>query len=127
MASTFSRFHLERRGAHIIVTASEVGHAAHQLAQQALEAEIPQERIMLRLSSFNSAVVIAAQTGGVATVPRKVAGLFAEQLNLATFPPPISLPTFDIAQYWHERYHRDPGHRWLRTVSFDLFAKPARQ
>src|SRR5262249_45699577 len=30
------------------------------------------------------------------------------QLNLITFAPPL-----EIAQYWHERYHRDPGHRWF--------------
>jgi DNA-binding transcriptional LysR family regulator len=107
--------------------ASEVGHAAHQLAQQALEAEIPPERVMLRLTSFVSAAVIAAQTDAVATVPQKVGRLFAEQLDLAIFPPPITLPTFEIAEYWHERYHRDAGHRWSRAASFELFAKQARQ
>ena len=114
-----------RAARHIVVMASEVGHAAHQLAQQALEAELPPERVMLRLTSFVSAAVIAARTDAIATVPRKVARLFAEQLDLAIFPPPITLPTFEIAQYWHERYHRDAGHRWLRAVSFELFAKAA--
>ena len=23
--------------------------------------------------------------------------------------------SIEITQYWHERYHRDPGHRWLRS------------
>jgi len=30
--------------------------------------------------------------------------------------PPIKLPEFEIAQYWHERFDRDPGNQWLRSV-----------
>jgi len=47
----------------------------------------------------------------------------AESLALGTFKPPIPLPPIEIAQYWHERYHRDPGHRWFRSLCFSLFAK----
>jgi DNA-binding transcriptional LysR family regulator len=108
---------------HIIVMASDVGHAAHHVAQHALEAEIAPERVLLRLSSFIAAAIVASRTDGVATVPENVAIHLAEQLGLATFRPSIPLPSFEIAQYWHERCHRDPGHRWLRAASFDLFAK----
>jgi DNA-binding transcriptional LysR family regulator len=78
---------------------------------------------MLRLSSFIAAAIVASRTDGVATLPANVATFFAARLGLATFRPPMPLPTIEIAQYWHERYHRDPGHRWLRSVSFDLFSK----
>jgi len=108
---------------HIIVMASDLGHAAHRVVQHALEAEIAPKRILLRMSSFIAAAIIASRTDGVATVPEHVAIHLAEQLGLATFNPPIPLPQFEIAQYWHERSHRDPGHQWLRTACFDLFAK----
>ncbi len=29
---------------------------------------------------------------------------------------PIKLPEFEIAQYWHERFDRDPGNQWLRSI-----------
>lgn len=112
-----------RAAHHIVVTASGIGHAAQHLAQEALEAEIASERVLLRLSSFIAAAVVASQTDGVATVPESVAIRLAEQLELAAFRPSIPLPQYEIAQYWHERSHRDPGHRWLRTACFDLFAK----
>jgi DNA-binding transcriptional LysR family regulator len=115
-----------RSARHIIVMASDTGHASHQMAQQALEAEIAPDSVLLRLSSFNAAAIVASRTDGIATVPANVASLFAEQLGLMTFRPPIPLPAVEIAQYWHERYHRDPGHRWLRSVSFNLFAKSGR-
>jgi len=112
-----------RAAHHIVVMASDVGHAAHHVVQHGLEAEIAPERVLLRLSSFIAATIVASRTDGVATVPENVAMHLAEQLRLATFRPPIPLPPIEIAQYWHERCHRDPGHRWLRTLSFDLFAK----
>jgi DNA-binding transcriptional LysR family regulator len=115
-----------RSARHIIVMATETGHAAHQMVQHALEAEIAPESGLLRLSSFNAAAIVASRTDGVATIPANLATLFAEPLGLATFRPPMPLPPIEIAQYWHERYHRDPGHRWLRAVSFDLFAKSSR-
>jgi DNA-binding transcriptional LysR family regulator len=112
-----------RAAHHIIVMASDLGHAAHHMAQHALEAEIPPERVLLRLSSFIAAAIVASRTDGVATVPENVAMHLAEQLGLATFRPSIPLPQFEIAQYWHERCHLDPGHQWLRAAAFNLFAK----
>jgi DNA-binding transcriptional LysR family regulator len=112
-----------RAAHHIIVMASDLGHAAHHAAQHALEAEIAPERVLLRLSSFIAAAIVASQTDGVATVPKNVATRLAQPLGLATIRPTIPLPQFEIAQYWHERCHRDPAHRWLRTACFDLFAK----
>lgn len=112
-----------RAAHHIIVMASEVGHAAHRTAQHALEAAIAPEHVLTRLSSFVAAAIVASHTEGVATVPENVATRLAGQLGLAAFRPSIPLPSYEIAQYWHERCHRDPGHRWLRAASFDLFAR----
>jgi DNA-binding transcriptional LysR family regulator len=108
---------------HIVVTASNTGHAGHRNAQQSLDAEIPSENVMLRLPSFTAAAVVASQTDGIATLPMLFAKIMAEQLGLVTFKPPVSFPPLEIAQYWHERFHRDAGHKWLRAISFDLFAK----
>src|SRR5262249_1228086 len=116
-----------RAANHIIVTASDVGHAAHQTAQQVLETEISPEHVLFRLPSFIVAAIVASQTDGIATLPARVAIFLAEQLNLITFAPAVVLPSFEIAQYWHARYHRDPGHQWVRTACCDLFAKSGPQ
>ncbi|OQW61516.1 MAG: hypothetical protein A4S14_17120 [Proteobacteria bacterium SG_bin9] len=111
---------------HIVVVASDTGHAAQRLVQQALEAEIAADNIMLRAPSFIVATLVASRTDSVATIPANLANALAEQLDLVPIPPPFPLPQFEIAQYWHERYQRDPGHRWLRSTSHDLFAKSRR-
>jgi DNA-binding transcriptional LysR family regulator len=111
---------------HIVVVASDIGHAAQQIVQQALEVEVAAENIMLRVPSFVVAALVASRTEGVATIPANLAISLAEQLGLATIRPPFPLPLFEIAQFWHEKYQRDPGHRWMRSTTFDLFAKSRR-
>jgi len=91
--------------------------------QQALETEVAAENILLRLPSFVVAMLVVSRTDGVATIPANLTTFFSEQLGLATFRPPIPLSPIEIAQYWHEKYQRDPGHCWLRSAYFDLFAK----
>src|SRR5665213_2119 len=105
---------LEQR--HILISASETGHAAHRAAQRALASEIPPSNILLRLPSFIAGAIVASQTDGVATLPANLANSIAEPLGLVAFKTPIALPRIEIAQYWHERYHRDPAHRWIRSL-----------
>jgi DNA-binding transcriptional LysR family regulator len=107
---------------HILVEASETGHAAHRIVQHALETEVAAENILLRVPSFVVAMLVVSRTDGVATIPSNLATYFADQLGLATFQTPIPLPPIEIAQYWHEKSHRDPAHIWLRAAYFDLFA-----
>jgi hypothetical protein len=34
---------------------------------------------------------------------------------------PVSLPKIRMSLYWHERFHRDPGNIWLRSIYLRLF------
>ena len=110
---------------HILVTASETGHAAHGAAQRALSSTIDLSNIMLRVPSFVAGAIVAAETDGIATLPANLANRLAGPLGLTAFETPIALPRIEISQYWHERYHRDPAHRWIRSVTFELFAGKA--
>jgi DNA-binding transcriptional LysR family regulator len=110
---------LEQR--HILITASETGHAAHGEAQRALTSEIAPSNVLLRVPSFIAGAIVASQTDGVATLPANLADGIAGPLGLAAFKTPIALPRIEIAQYWHERYHRDAAHRWIRSKTFELF------
>jgi DNA-binding transcriptional LysR family regulator len=110
---------------HIVVMASETGHTAHRMAQEAIEGAVAAERILLRLPSFIAAALVAAGTDGVATLPARLAMSVKERMQLATFQPPLKMPAISVAQYWHARDHQDPGHRWLRQTCFGLFARSA--
>ena len=106
---------------HILVTGSETGHAAHRAAHRVLSSAIAPGNVMLRVPSFIAGAIVAAETDGVATLPTNLADRLAGPLDLVAFEPPISLPRIEIAQFWHERYHRDAGHKWLRNLTFELF------
>jgi DNA-binding transcriptional LysR family regulator len=108
---------------HILVSASSTGHA-HQLAQRALERAIPAEQIICRVPAFVTAAILAGQTDAVVTVPLSMASALAGPMNLRLFPPPVKLPKIDVSQYWHERFHREPGSQWIRNVFATLFAEP---
>ena len=45
-------------------------------------------------------------------------------LDLQIIKPPVKLPRIDIFQYWHDRFHRDPGNQWTRSIFRDLFRRP---
>jgi DNA-binding transcriptional LysR family regulator len=111
---------------HILITASETGHAAHMTAQRVLASQISPANIMLRVPSFIAGAIVAAETDGLATLPANLAKRLAEPLGLVAFETPIALPRIEISQYWHERYHRDAAHRWFRSVTSDLFGATAR-
>jgi DNA-binding transcriptional LysR family regulator len=110
---------------HILVTASETGHAAHGTAQRVLTSQIAPGNIMLRVPSFIAGAIVAAETDGLATLPANLAKRLAGPLGLTAFETPIALPRIEITQYWHERYHRDPAHRWFRSITSELFGATA--
>jgi DNA-binding transcriptional LysR family regulator len=107
---------------HVLVTDSNMGHDVHQIAQQALEKLLPANKIHLRLPSFMAAALVASRTDALVTMPSNLAKLIESDFGLAIFCPPLALPKIEIAQFWHERYHLDPGHRWIRSTIHRLFS-----
>jgi DNA-binding transcriptional LysR family regulator len=108
---------------HVLVSTIGTGHA-HKLAEQAVEAAIPPERIICRVPIFIAAAIVAKHTNAVATLPKSIATVLADDLNLEIIRPPIRLPKIDIFQYWHNRFHRDPANKWIRSVFASLFRAP---
>jgi len=109
------------RERHILVTASNTGHAAHEQLEEALKARLAPENIQLRVPSFVSCAFVASQSEAIGTMPARLASYLVRDLPLAMFKPPLQLPRIEIAQVWHERLNRDAGHRWLRSRVFELF------
>src|SRR3989344_731623 len=56
-----------------------------------------------------------SRRGGV-VVPQRVV---ADARGLVVLEPPVAIPGFVKTAAWHERTHRSPGHRWVRSVLFD--------
>jgi DNA-binding transcriptional LysR family regulator len=105
---------------HALVTAMGTGHD-YVAAERVLEAAIPRQNIVCRIPMFAAAAHIAKHSDAITTLPRTMARSVARDLDLQLVEVPIELPPLQIAEYWHERYHRDPGNRWIRTAFRDLF------
>lgn len=93
------------------------------LVDDALRGLGRKRRVAFTAPSFLVVGQAVAQTDFVATLPRHVATKLAPGLNLAVVPPPLTLPTFTLAQFWHERRHHDPGHAWLRGLIREILAR----
>jgi DNA-binding transcriptional LysR family regulator len=110
---------------HVLVSTAGTGHA-HQLAERAIEQMIPADKIVCRVPTFVAAAYLASRTDAVVTVPETMARELAGPLGLKLFPPPMKMPLIDVSQYWHERFHREPGSQWIRGVFASLFATDTR-
>lgn len=114
---TLAAFAAER---HVLVSTAGTGHA-HELVERALERVLPPERIACRVPTFLAAAYAASRTDAIATLPSGVVDELGEALGLRAFPTPTRLPRIGVSQYWHERFHREPGNQWLGGVFAELF------
>jgi len=71
-------------------------------------------RVAVRTRHFQTAPELLAHSDLIATLPRRFAEIAAARHGLRLLPPPLALPSFPIHIAWHERWQRDPGHRWIR-------------
>lgn len=70
----------------------------------------------LQVPHFASVPFAVASTELIATIPERLANAFQKQLRLQVLPVPLNLPPFRMALLWHERFHTDPAHQWLRSL-----------
>jgi DNA-binding transcriptional LysR family regulator len=106
---------------HVLVSTAGTGHA-HQLVERALERASPQDNLVCRVPTFMAAAFVASRTDNVATLPAGIAAELGDAFGLKVFATPTRLPRIDVAQHWHERFHREPGNQWIRSVFTELFA-----
>lgn len=108
---------------HVLVSALGTGHE-HLAIERLIESEVPRRNIVCRVPVFTSAALIAKHSDVIATVPRSLAVAMSHDLGLQLVEPPIALPRLEIAQYWHDRCHLEPGNQWLRQTFRKLFSTP---
>lgn len=80
-------------------------------------------RKVLEVSHGLGLAEVVARTDLVACIPRPLAELCARGNQVQVLPLPVTMPTMTIAQYWHERVHRDGGSVWLRGLMRRLFGE----
>jgi DNA-binding transcriptional LysR family regulator len=95
---------------HVIV--SPDGGGSHGATDQALAQAGLSRRVVLSVPHFLFARSVLASTDLVAVLPAR---LVHGATELRVVEPPIAVPGYEMAMFWHERAHRDPAHQWLRA------------
>jgi DNA-binding transcriptional LysR family regulator len=104
---------------HLLVEYSGSGHI--QLERALLDAGA-RNRIRVRLPQYLSAPHFIATSELLWSVPAVLAETLAGHYPLVVRPHPLELPKIDVYLYWHDRYHRDPGNKWLRDFVAEQFS-----
>jgi DNA-binding transcriptional LysR family regulator len=84
------------------------------LVDLVLEAHGLRRNVVLRTSHFLTIMPLVAATDLVCTMPARIAHASSQRHDVVVFEPPIAVPGFDVAMFWHARRERDPAVRWLR-------------
>jgi DNA-binding transcriptional LysR family regulator len=98
---------------HLVVIAAGTGH--NRVDAMLDDAGI-RRRVRLRVPHFVAIGHILRDTDLIATVPERFARRCVEPFGLSYVAHPAKLPEIAINQFWHARFHREPGNQWLRGV-----------
>jgi DNA-binding transcriptional LysR family regulator len=122
---TRGRMTLERfaRAKHALVAPR--GQPGGGRIDEALREHGLERRVVFTTPSFLAAPHVVAATDVVMLLPARLATALAEQLGLATFDPPVEIPGFEMAMFWHDRHDSDPAHAFVRGEIAHVAVAPA--
>src|SRR5690606_12148565 len=106
------------QASHVVVATQATGH---WLLEKAIEDAGIERQVAVRVPSFLGLAEIIANSDLIALAPVHLARIMARNGGIRVLKVPIPLPSYLVKQYWHERFHRDPGNRWLRGVVSEVF------
>jgi len=116
---TLSQF---RNAGHVLVKPK--GAAPHgDDIERALSSRPVGGRVAVQVSHFHGVAALITTSDLIATIPGRLAESLKQIASVRVFAPPVALPKIRVSIYWHERFHRDPGNAWLRSVYLKLFRK----
>ncbi|MCK9260290.1 MAG: LysR family transcriptional regulator [Azoarcus sp.] len=104
---------------HAVVSSSGTGHLIieREIARQGIS-----RRIALQIPNYIGAAFVIEHTDLLVTIPRRLGEVYQGRGAFRVLPVPFPLPDYAVKQHWHERYHHDPGNRWLRSTISELLS-----
>ncbi len=90
---------------------------AQELVRRLFDVDMP---VHITVPSLLHLPLVVRGTRLVATVPDRVAQMFASTLPIKTFPLPLKIPALHEILLWHKRHDSDPAHAWLRDLVIRL-------
>ena len=108
---------------HLVFEPPGGGHRYQEHIVETIFAEHGiKRRVAARISHLLGFSTMIEKTDLLTTIPYRLAEACAKYGNVQLLKPPIALPSFAVTQFWHERFHHDPGNRWLRNQFVRLFS-----
>ena len=104
---------------HVTVTISGVGGSAVDVALSTLGLT---RHVALRVPHFLAGAMLVADSDMILTLPSRLARRLAERLPLVLLDLPLQVAPLSPAMIWHERFHGDPAHIWVRQQLVDVVA-----
>lgn len=93
----------------------------HARLDKVLEERGIARKVKIRVPSLLGMGQMITTTDLLAILPTRVCRMLARDTAIKVLKLPFVLPSYDVCQYWHERYHQEPGHIWLRQTLFHSF------
>ena len=114
-------FSLERYSTlrHIAVTISGMGESAIDVALATLGLT---RYVVLRVPHFLAGAILVADSNMILTLPSRLARLLMKRFPLTSLDLPLKVGPLSPAMIWHERFHGDPAHVWVRQQLVDVVA-----
>jgi DNA-binding transcriptional LysR family regulator len=113
---TLAQFEAEE---HAIVTSSG---AAPAVVDREIERQGIRRHIAMEIPNFLGAAFVVEHTDLLVTIPSRLGDVLQGRGAFRVFEVPFELPGYEVKQHWHERYHHDPGNRWLRGIIRELLS-----
>ena len=101
-----------QREAHIAVGYG----SAYTVIESELKRQKIERRVMASMQGVLGVANIVACTDMITTMPGQIAATLARGGSVQLFACPFPMPSIVVKQYWHSRFHRDPGNQWLRAT-----------
>jgi len=104
---------------HVAVTISGVGESTVDTALSALGLT---RHVALRVPHFLAGAMLVADSDMILSLPGRLARRLAESLPLMVVDLPLQVSPLSPAMIWHERFHGDPAHAWVRQQLVEVVA-----
>ncbi len=98
---------------HVFGRPNGYAATAEELVHRLLDIELP---VHITVPSLLHLPLVLRGTRLIATLPERVAQMFAATLPIKTFPLPFETPALHEILLWHKRNESDPAHAWLRDL-----------
>jgi DNA-binding transcriptional LysR family regulator len=111
------------RASHLVYQPAGGGHASQEsFVDKAFWAAGVHRRVAVRLGHAVGLSSMTSLSDHLVVIPHQLALACARLAPVKILELPIEIPHFKVAQYWHERFHADPGNQWLRGIFRRLYA-----